>query len=236
MAKGDPFVTLDEYKLFSQNAPPSTVLDATLTADIAYVTGLIQEKIKQPVWTDTYLQYYDAPPTYQLTLRQWPVWPSTLDTPIIVMVAPYSNGDPARFTSTTLLQPYVDYILKDDQPDGKSRSAILQRITQPWGYRWQFDLGLTTSKLTPKITPNWKSVQVTYTAGYDEIPSGIKTATLLATSKLFQMRTRGILQTSEGLSSSSWAVAGGAAIGLLDDPLIFDCLRAYQDVYTASAE
>lgn len=230
MAAGDPLISLDDYRSYTTTPDAQTNFDDVWTQIIALVSGMICEKCRTPFWSAAYTEYYDAPPSYELVLRHWPLQ----ITGIVVKYAPNSAGDPSSFTSTTVLAQYTDWIVKESNSPNltdRKRSAILQRIGNVWGCSWKYTVG----RLAPSIISDPRAVQVTYTAGYDAIPYGVQQAALLATSKVFELRQRAITQTSEGLQGSSWSLASqGATLGVLEDPLILDMLRPYCDLYAPS--
>lgn len=215
---------LPEYRtLTGLNATTDAARDAALQSILNEVNDALTLAIRQPLNSATYTEYYNAPTTDRIALRQWPV--SSVTT---VKVAQGSNGDPAKFTSDTLLDQYTDWILEVDQSNGTSRSGILRNVNGWWGVSYTRPVG----RLASRIDPDYRAVQVVYVAGYVQIPQSLKSAALLMTSRLFHMRKFGLIPGSASLNGASYSLQQmGNATGLLSDPAVQDFLKPFQEVF-----
>ena len=200
----------------------ATDRDGVYTMLCSEVSEAIKNKLRQPIEMNTYVEYYDAPPNETFTLKWLPVWPTGLQ----VIVAPGSYGNPAAFTApgATPLTINVDYIVDWDQPNGSSRSGLLRKTNNLWGYNYTSPAG----RLGSRLDPDRLAIQVTYTAGYAPVPQDIQMAAYLAISKLYMMRQLGAQATSASLNGASYSIPA-TATAVLDDPTIWGLLRPYGD-------
>lgn len=217
---------LPEYRVLAGLATTDAARDATLQAILNETNDALTRAVRQPLESADYSEYYDAPLTEKLVLRQWPVTEVTS-----VKVAFGSNGDPSKFTSDTVWNQYTDWVLNDDQSDGSSRSAVLYSVRGYWGVSSVRPVG----RLGGRVMTDRRAVFVEYTAGYDQIPASLKSAALLMVSRLYLMR-KGLLPGSASLNGASYSNQQfNTAQGLLSDPTISDYLRPFAEVYTGGS-
>lgn len=217
-------IDLPEYRALS-GYTSTQVPDTVLLPIINETNDAIARFIRQPLDSKTYTQYYNAPPSPRIPLRQWPVTAVTT-----VKVAYFSGGDPTAFDANTVWNQYTDWVLEVDDSDESSRQGVLRSLRGYWGYQFRYPPG----RLAYDMSPDWKAVQVVYTAGYEQIPQSLKSAALLIVGRLYLMR-RGLLPASASLNGGSYSYQSfNTAMGMLNDPTVQDYLRPFQDVFLGS--
>lgn len=216
-------ITVDYYKTWVNYT--NSDRDAAYAIMVSQLDAAIKKKLRNPIEQATYVEYYDAPTTDALALRWTPVYPTGLQ----VIVVPFSAGNPASFVNVTPLVVNQDYTLQADQPDGSSRCGLLRRYNQVWGYSYFYP----PTRLAGRLDPDRQSVQVTYTAGYLNVPADLQEAACLAVSMLYQARQLGQQVVSASLNGASYSVPA-TADGILDSPVIWPLLQPYADVFVGN--
>ena len=197
--------------------------DTSLQMILNEVNDAITRYIRQPLESATYTEYYNAPPTDRVVLRQWPVTAVTS-----VSYAQYSGGDPSKFTSDTLLTQYKDWILEVDRSDGSSRSGVIRSPRGFFGVNPRYPV----RRLGYRDDPDYRALQIIYSAGFDQVPSSLKTVAALATSRIFHVRKFGTLPASASLNGASYSLMQfGNAATMFDDPIIAGFLRPFNDLF-----
>lgn len=214
---------LQEYRTRTGLAS-DTARDAALELILNDVNNAINLYLRNPLEQVSRTEYIDAPATDRIVLRYWPVVTITS-----VKVAYMSNGDPSKFTSDTLWDQYTDWILEVDESDGSSRCGVL-RATQ--GY-WSVNYRRPPGRLTSRLDPDFRAVQIVYVAGYLAIPSSLKTAAQIMTSRIFNSRLAGFSPGSASLNGGSYSLqsAAGEAGMLLGDPTVESYLKPFHDIW-----
>lgn len=202
--------------------------DTVYAALLEAVSDAVVRRLRNPIASATYTEYYDAPLTDTLVLRQRPVTAVTS-----VLYHAGSNGDPSLFDATAdALAQYSDWLLEVDQPDGSSRCGILRRTSSSaWGVRPRRPVG----RLANRLDPDRRAVKVTYTAGYSPVPPSLLKAINLMTARLYLMMPDGVPLTSEswnGYTKTPWLQA--MADGLLDAKDVWPLLLPFSDVSVGS--
>ena len=218
---GAMLLTLAGYKTWLNYT--ATDRDAVYNAMITEIDDAIKKRLRQPIEQAKYVEYYDAEPDEYLRLRWTPVNLQGLQ----VIVAPFSGGNPSAFANTTPLNLYTDYVLEVDQPDGvTSRCGLLRRVRYgSWGYYFMDPI----RRLSSRLETDPRAVQVTYVAGYAQVPQSITLAAYEMMSKLYLARQMGAQVTSASLNGASYSLPGTNANGLIDSPDVWPYLSPFCD-------
>lgn len=162
-----------------------TSQDTLLTQLLTQADAMIKTWCRQALEQATYTEYYDAPNTNRLVLRQHPVYSIASLYYDAKGNYGYTSG---AFASTNLLTSGVEYTLAVDQPDGSSRSGIVQRI----GGVWSVSADWTIGWLAAGVTSTKGAVKITYTAGYaSPLPNDLVLACNQAVGTLYRLRSIG---------------------------------------------
>lgn len=180
---------------------------------ITEVSQAIRTRLNQTITAATYTVVLDAPCTPVIVLGEGPVKLAGLT----VYYNYQAYGNPAAFTSTNLLTLYQDYYLDVSERDNTvSKSRRLIYLQGAWGANYY----RAPSQLSQSLIPTPGAVKVTYSAGFDTVPTDVTMATNLACQKLFMARDRGAMPTSESLTGYSYSLPATAtaydAIGSAD--------------------
>ena len=166
-------------------------------------------------------EYYDGTNSHQLLLRHRPVYTLTTgDTNPQAWVdddAGWGEASGAFADSGDELTYGDDFVLRVDQPDRTSRSAILVRIGDFWPRPMVRRRGL----LSPYYMDGMGNVKVTYTAGYtaDTIPPAFRLA-----ANMLVARLRAFFPYGERVSSESYEERS-ISFNLPDRDKLFDMIK-----------
>ena len=218
MAADTPLSDYASYVIFFGTTPPGT--QAQYEAIIAALSKAIRKKLSSNITECSYSSVMNSPLTEIAILPQGPVCADSL----IVYQNYQARGNPNSFTQDNVLTPFVDYILDTDNGDQSvSTSRIVTSLKGPWGARGKWSVG----QLGFDYASTLGTMRADYTAGYSEVPDDITMAVNLSVSKVYNMRERGGMLTSESLNGYSYGLAQQAAM-VLGDPVIWDLLAHYQ--------
>lgn len=167
-------------------------------------------------------EYYDGTNNNQLVLRHRPVWTSATgdtDPQAWVSLNGFFGQASGAFTDSTAQLTYGDdFVLRVDQPDGTSRSAILYRIGDFWPRSQVRRRGL----LSPYIDDGRGEVKIIYTAGYtpDTIPPAFRLA-----ANMLVARLRAFFPYGERIQSESYEERS-VSYNLPDRDKLFDLIKS----------
>lgn len=156
-------LTAAEYRTFSGRTlaqAPDGQYDALCDAAGKAVEAYCNRQFEQVTVTE----YYAGTGTRTLVLRRRPV---ASITEIRYDPQGYWGQAPAGFDSTTVLTQGVDYALDSNN------TGIVLRITGDWP---EYPRRREWFRLARDLAPNFGDVMVTYTGGYDPVPSNVKLA------------------------------------------------------------
>lgn len=189
------------------------LVDAVNAAAVRLMNGNVLEG------PATYTEYYDAPLSEILTLRQGPVRSLTS-----INLATNARGDATLFDSTNLLVANTDYLLDVDRSDGFAWARRVRYLRGPvWAYWMSRPLGALTG--VPRPAP--LAVKVVYSAGI-AVPADLQMALAWAVTQLLSQRRDGMPTTSESWNGESVSFASQmTASSALLTPVVFDVLRQY---------
>jgi hypothetical protein len=129
-----------------------------------------------------------------------------------------SWGDaPGAFGPGTQLVEGIDFGLVRDQPDGTSRSGMIQRVLGAWSRPAIWRGGW----LVPGLGPPQGNVRVQYTAGYASLPADIELGVITSIARVKASAPFGQEWTSQGYEGYSISLAAGARadfLGWLNGP------------------
>lgn len=224
-------LTLALYKEFTGITSTDATRDAALTVMIAEVNDAILRYLNNgAIEQQSYTVIMAAPVSVNLVLPVVPVLASSLQ----IYLNTQAQGDPAAFTSDTLLTPYTDYMLDVGQTDATtSQTGIVRNLSSAWGVWW----ARPPASLAPILIPVPGAIKAVFTAGYATVPPSIQAAASLIVSKLYAMRKIGAPAVSESLQAYSRSLQSTAtANGILQgDPTIKSLLMPFgRKVYVGS--
>lgn len=220
-----PVVSYDDWKTFTGNNLTSPQ-QGSVAAICAAVSEAIKRETGRVLERGTYSIILDAPYTSQIRLLRW--------APLVVEdMAVYlnwtANGDPAAFTSTSLLVPYSDYTFKAGDDGLTIPSGVLTRIGYagveiPWGGGAYWP----PYSLTPQRKPQRGAIKVVCQGGYYPIPMDLRQAAVMAVTKIWRAMPFGGQLGSESWNQYSYNLPN-AALAALADPNISMTLNRYSN-------
>lgn len=195
---------LREVKAYLQIPSDSTSEDQKLLLLISVASNWIQELLNRPgLFYQQRTEIYCGTNTQKLLLRSRPIKSTDPMTVVVDENANFGYTSGAYTNSQNVLTSGAQggYCLYIDQPDGiTSRSAILLKIGSVWEKQYSRQGG-REGLLTPFVTMDMGSIQVTYYGGYtqDNLPSQVRYACFALVAKM-----RATLPNTFPMSSQSW--------------------------------
>lgn len=191
---------LEIKKLLSID-PDNTLYDTKLNFLNEFVSGWIEELLDRDFTYKTRTQFYNGTGTQKLLLRNRPVFTSPAIQCWLDGNGYYGQADNA-FPDSSALTYGQDFVLRVDQDNGSSRSAILIRMK---GAVWHRPFVRTPGLLTPYVWNALGNIKVTYTAGWttDTLPAGFKLGVDYLIAKLNNLFPYGQLLSSESYEERS---------------------------------
>ena len=201
--------TLPYLKTYLDIPQTDTTEDAKLSLLAEDATSLIEEWLNRNRSTSvnftnlakaTRTEFYDGTNTHSLVLRHRPVWTADTgdaDPAVRVHDGGYWGEASGAFPADNALTYGDDFVLRVDQPDGTSRSAILVRIGDFWPRNQVRRRGL----LSPYVDDGRGNIRCIYVAGWtaDTIPAAFRLA-----ANLLVARLRAFFPYGERISSESY--------------------------------
>lgn len=138
---------------------------------------------------------------------------------------PTAAGDPDAFTSNDLLTMYTDYRLNTDPVSPLSSPGILERIGMVWGISYR----RRPIQLALGFNPGIGAVKLSFTCGYETVPTPITQAAMLLVSQTLGNRKSGYQIGSESWNGYSYNIPGVGLLanGNLGNPDILGMLMPY---------
>lgn len=184
-------VTLADVKNFLGIAVTDTTEDTLLNLVIPTATAAVEAYLCRLIGSNTYTEYYSSNNKPFFSLNQRPV---TAITNLWLDNGAYWGQSSNPFASNTLLVQGVDYALFIDQPDGSSRSGLVENVGQgTWNAPWAYTPGI----ISPLVAPPIGNIKVQYTAGYATIPGNVLLACYMAVARIRNMGAYGQAISSE---------------------------------------
>lgn len=220
-------LTLAEYKAYAGITGTDATRDASLTAIIADVCDAINQACRPWLFEPQEVTaYLDAPLDDQLVLPNIPVRSITA-----IYLNWSASGNPAAFTSTSLLTQYSQYYLEIDSPtDGWSESGIVYKRAGSWnGQYWGGERRWPVQALASTLTVGRGAIKAVFAAGCLTVPPNVKMAACQMTSLIYQRRQKGAPVQSESWNGDSYSLGGGgfSTAGAISSPDVVALLRRY---------
>lgn len=157
-------LTPEEYEAFTGTTSSTTQIAVMCEA----VSKVVENFIGKELEYRERVEYYSSNGTDSIALRVRPVWEVT---EVRMDSNGYYGANPDSFDDDSILDPESDYTLDITEVGQPSKSGLLYRIRGKWELAFGDNnfFGLTRDYL-----PLQGNIKVTYTAGYDPIPSDIK--------------------------------------------------------------
>lgn len=161
----------------------SSTHDTVLTSLVAQVDAMISKWLGRNIEEAEYTEYPDGYSSKRIRLKQQPA----------VEIESVRVDALRLFTaSSTLLVADVDY---------KLVNGMLYRLNGVWPSTRENRWGL----LADAQVPSNGLIQVVYTAGYDPVPADVTLAADMLAVKLFRLRKKGEVMSSESLEDYSYS-------------------------------
>lgn len=220
-------VTPDDWKTFTGKQPTATEL-AQIGALCMAVDRMFKDETGRVLERGSYTAVLDSPPAPQLRLFRWaPLVIADLD----VYYNTGANGDPDAFTADDLLTPYTDYTFKADAADPTlCPSGVLTRVADNSGTPmfWGESGYWPPYSVSAQRVPIRGAIKVEMVGGYKFIPMDLKSAAVLAVTKLARSQGFGGQKASESWNSYSYSLPA-AQLSVLQDPAISMTLDRYKN-------
>ena len=204
--------SLDQIKTFLNISSSDTSQDRQLSGLQVAAESLIQSRIKRNLEPASYTEYYAGNSQRALVLRNRPVL--SIES-IYEDYKGYSGYAPDCFGPETLLTSGHHYTLDVDTGTTTSKSGLVIRIGGVW-----MEVGRVyfPGKLSAEIGPTFGNLKITYTAGFDVIPSEIEYAVCLTVASMRRNISTGGTVISEKIGDYEYKLSDSANNS--SDPLI----------------
>lgn len=178
-----------------------TSQDRQLSGLQSAAESVLLSRLKRNLEPATYTEYYSGNSQKYITLRNRPV------TSIVSVYEDFRGYDGSQqdaFQESSLLIPGMHYSLDIDEGTTTSKSGILVRISGVWQ-----EIGRVyfPGKLSAEVGPTHGNIKVTYTAGYETMPSDIEYAVALIVSSMRRNISSGGTVISEKIGDYQYALS-----------------------------
>jgi len=204
---------------------------AQLTQICTAVDSAVKKYLQRTLEYASFSFILSAPRTNQIQLfKQTPIYISSFN----LYLNWYANGNPTQFTSSSLLTPYVDYLLEPDQSDPTvSSNGVVQYLQ---GGVWGLSFFKPVYTVASKRINNPGAIQVVFNGGYHTdgvtdvvLPPDITLAACMAVSRVLNTPRYGVQPLGESWDGYSYSLMS-IIQGILGSPDIAGLLNPYRNM------